>query len=72
MQLHDQVKYWKSHAEKQALALAELRRYANLEKFSGVNEGINRDDILLRIREAKQTMITELWEEFGEYLETSE
>jgi hypothetical protein len=67
MKLQQQVEYWKAHAQHLEQTIADLERYARLDKFAGVNNGINRDDILHRTNESRQAMITSLFEDFGEY-----
>jgi hypothetical protein len=67
MKLHTQVEYWKAQAQQQAQTIADLERYARSDKFAGVNNGINRDDVLHRLNESHQNMISNLFGEFGEF-----
>ncbi len=67
MKLHDQVKYWRHHAQLLTQTIADIEHYARLDKFAGVNNGINRDDVLFRLNESRQAMITKLFECHGEY-----
>jgi len=69
MKLHDQVAYWKAHAQHQAQTIEDLAHYARLDKFSGVNEGINRDDVLHRLQESDNAMVRTMSEDFGEYIQ---
>ncbi len=70
MKLHDQVTYWKAQATMLSQSIDDVKRYARTDKFNGVNNGINRDDILRRFEQSHQEIINKQFEDFGEYRTT--